>query len=349
MIRILSFFILTFFLSLKAFPQRDSFFVKSFYEKLIIKPVIGGPNFNLNLTPKGAPDSTRSSYQPNTYGILGIDLAYRAISISLSKKAGQVKDPHVYGKSKYTSLYARLLVKKWVIEGYYKDFKGYADLYTPRYNKMLPPDKPFIIRNDIRTEYYKIKGIYQFNLNKFSYPAAFFHTERQTKSAIAFMMMYTLDHIKMTADSSFFPYRLHPFYKDLQSMNFLSVSGIGVAPGMGFNIVWRKFFFSGLLFLGTELQYQKYYLPALHKWDSRIRMALAEESKFSIGLNGNRAFAAISVKTDVNNMNLLTFRGQTKYTIGTLEFGYRFDAPKGLDKVYHKVGSFLRGLIKKNK
>jgi hypothetical protein len=329
----LPFFLL--FLRINCYGQ-DSAYVKTYYHNLIIKPFIGSPSFELTFTPKQAADSAISSYRTNTYGILGIEASFRGFSISLSKKAGQLKDENVYGKSKYVSLYARLLLKrKWFFEGHYKDFKGYADWYTPHYDKLLPKDKPYFIRNDLDAEYIRVKGTYQPNVRKYSYPAAFFFTERQLKSAIAFLMMGNVNYVHLNADSSFFTPPVQNLYKRLKSIDNLSVYGIGFSPGTGFNLVWKKLFFAGYIFLGAELQYQKYYLPEFNTWESKLRVAPVEESKFSLGINGNRAFFALTVRNDINNLNLINFKSQTKYTLVTFDFGYRFNAPNFLNKIYN--------------
>jgi hypothetical protein len=284
-------------------------------------------------------------YSPNTYGILGMRLTYRGFSISLSTRAGDLKDRHKYGKTKYTSLFAGLHLKVISFEAYYRNYKGYADLHTTTYSDSAPDSLSYLIRNDLRNRHFKLKAIYQFSKKKFSYPAIFNFTERQMKSATALFFMGTVNRLHMDADSSFFPYHQRVFYKDLRSITDLKVSSIGGAVGGAFTVVYKQLFISGILFLGVDYQYQKYFLPSFDSWDHRFTAAVVTDSRFSFGVNGNRAFAALTVKNDVNNLNLATFRSKNTYTMVTFDFGYRFNAPRFVEKTYTKAHQFIHSIF----
>jgi len=338
------FILITFFVFIsvnQTLAQRDTLFITEYHHKLIVKLFTGGPGYSLEFTPRLSPDSTYSSYESNTYGIIGTELAYKSFSLNLSTRAGDLNDPDVYGKTKYTSFSARVNLHKISFEGSYKNFKGFADLNTRHYLKSSPDSSPYIVRNDLKNKYFKLKASYQFSDKKFSQAAAFSFTERQRKSAATLFLMGNINRFYMDADSSFFPWPVRDYYKDLKSMTHLQVTGVGTALGGAFTLVWKKFFFSGIVFWGAELQHQKYFLPENHGWHTSFRVAPLVDSRFSIGVNGNKAFIALVIKNDINNLQLTGFKSKTVYTMGTLDVGFRFNAPKIVEKGYSRAQQLI--------
>ncbi|MBX9851229.1 MAG: DUF4421 domain-containing protein [Cytophagaceae bacterium] len=333
-------------ISARCIAQIDSSYILPLHDKFIVKPFLGAPQFNMELNPAFAPDSVNSDYTANTIGLIGIDLSYRSASLSLSKRVGQFNDEKVYGKTKYSQLSGKFGLHNFSFEGYFKKYKGFADLNTPSYHKTPSDSFPYLIRNDLEIKYYKVKGIYQFSMRKFSYPAAFSFTERQRRSAAGLFMMVNVNRFLINADSSFIPFPVQQDYKEQKSISELKVTTMGIAPGASFNLVWRKLFFAGILFLGAEVQHQKYFLTEDNQWKTNWRIAPLADSRFSLGVNGNRAFIAITVKNDFNYISLTRFNAKTTHTATTLDFGYRFNAPKVLVKTYDKIFSFLHKVIR---
>ena len=333
-------------ISFQCFGQIDSSFILPLHDKLIVKPFLGSPQFSLELDPSFANDSVNSAYTANTIGLIGVDLSYRSASLSLSKRVGQFNDEKVYGSTKYSQLSGKFGLHNFSFEGYFKKYKGFADLNTTSYYKTPSDSFPFLIRNDLEIKYYKIKGIYQFSLKKFSYPAAFSFTERQKRSSVGLFMMANLNRFLINADSSFIPLPVQHEYAQQKSISDLKVTAMGIAPGASFNLVWRKLFFAGIVFLGAEVQHQKYFLTADNQWKTNWRIAPLADSRFSLGVNGNRAFIAITIKNDFNYISLTRFNAKTAHTATTLDFGYRFNAPKVLVKTYDKVFTFLHRIIR---
>lgn len=115
--------------------------------------------------------------------------------------------------------------------------------------------------------------------------------------------------------------------------------------GGAFNLVWKKFFFSGIVFLGFEFQHQKYFLAQPNEWKTNFTTAPVVDTRFSLGFNGNRAFVALTAKSDINTLNLPSFSGKTTFSMVTLDFGYRFKAPKILVKTYSGVQRLIHKVI----
>jgi len=275
-------------------------------------------------------------YSPNLRGGYGFAFSYRLIDFSagfrqkLDSTTEALYGPSEYGHFKF-GIWA---TRKFRAEFNYDYIKGFANTAAPTYQD----DEfhgPYPHRDDLRLRYIKVKGIYQFNPEKFSYRAAFANSERQLKSAGGFLLSAAAYGHRIRSDSSFIPYQIQSDYKDFRSIKELSVGGFGIAPGIGGTWTGGKFYLSGVLFLGADLQRFNYTLEDSRRVVVENKISPLMDLRVAYGFNNERFFIGVQHWLDFNLLNPSAFNLSSLFFRNLLTVGYRFDAPRILDKSYN--------------
>lgn len=314
----------------------DTNYIHRFGDVIAIEPWISAPSFEFSLEPKiDSLSYKRNNYQPHLRDVVGFDISYRAFTVSIGFKGRVIEeDEPVYGKTNYSIIKIRLNSKPFVYEFYHNTFSGFADYNTSAYDKNRPQSTPFVKRRDIAVQYTKLKAIYIFSKNKFSYGAAYSFTERQKKTKATALAVAHVYRMRTNADSAFFNNGQQGLFSKYDSLKRLQVYSIGLGPGFAVTFVEKRWFFSIGAYIMADLQYH-----TSNNTNNRIisegwRGALLGDVFVSAGYNANWFYAGIVARGDRNFVSLPNVNTSTSFYSTVLSIGFRFNPPKIIPKLY---------------
>jgi len=321
--------------------QKDTLRINRLDDYFYIYPWSGAPKFTIQFDSTGTKDSSFSrSYSINSRNLIGFAFGYKKLFLSLGFKTPyEVIPEYPDVKSSSFNLGANYRSKKLNFEFAYKKFKGF---YDP--SALTDTTKQREVRNDFYYRYYKLKAIYLFSPQKFSYNAAYLYKEWQRKSGGSFLVLGEFWSSKMTADSAFLPEDLTQYNAYWEDVNGAHINSLGAAGGYSFTLVaFKRFFFSAFLAVGLDIQHKTYDYTQGHSSKSFITTAGTADSRASFGFNSTRFFVTIAAKNDFNFSRAYGIRTTATYNIVSFNIGYRFIPPKLIRDLYD-VSPFNRGL-----
>lgn len=333
---------------LKLSAQVDTNYIQRFPDKLVWSPFLSSMNNTILMKsyPHFAGDSTQSiSYSPNLRGGYGVAFSYRIVDFSIGFRTKiDEESEKKYGKSTKLGLNFRLWIsRKLLTEFNLLAVSGFSNLSTTSYDtSKIGQEYPYEHRPDMFITYIKLRGVYQFNPDRFSYRSSFSFSERQKKSAAGFLLNSHMYLHTITGDSAFIPQAVRGMYGDLGNISNLSVLGMGLAPGVGGTWTKGRWFLTGVLFLGLDLQRFAYSTPGNHDFLTENKLATMADFRVSFGYNAPRFFCGFQSITDYNLLRPSAFKINSSFNHVQFVMGWRLHSPKILDKMYNKsVKTFI--------
>lgn len=301
-----------------------------------VEPWIAAPTFEFRFEPLDDSLATKSSfYEPYLRDVTGIDINYRAVSLSIGFKGPIVpEDEKVYGKTKYSILKLRLNTSPFILEFYHNVFKGFSDANTQSYDTLKSIEEPFVKRADLSMRYSKAKAFYIFNHKQFSYGAAYSFTEQQKKSRATLFAVGHIYRLRANADSAIFNRGQEGFFGSYQNLKSFIVYSVGIGPGFAGTFVHKKWFTSFGLYLMADLQHHNTKDTKEQQISTGWRPTVLGDAFFSIGYNADRFYAGIVARGDKTMISLPGMDASTTYYSTVLSIGFRFKAPKFIGKLY---------------
>lgn len=314
----------------------DTNYIHKFGDIIAVEPWVAAPDFEYALEPKTDSLSSKGNlYQPHLTGVLGLDISYRAVTISLGYK-GKVleEDNKSLGKTDYKIFKLRVNSNPFVYEFYHNTFSGFADYNTAAYDSSRAAETPYIKRRDISVQYTKLKAIYIFSNKKFSYGAAYSFTERQKKTKATAFAVAHVYRMRSNGDSAFFNNGQQGLFSPYDSLKQLQVYSVGAGPGFAATFVEQKWFLSIGLYVMGDLQYHKSYNTNNKLISEGWRAAALGDIFLSLGYNGNKFYTGIVARGDRNMVSLPHVKISTSFYSFVFSVGFRFNPPKILPKMY---------------
>ena len=327
------FLILYFCFALADGQTRDSTFIRLYKHNLIINPWFGVPQYDLQAT--GISDTALhyKDYVSNTRILVGVDLTYKDLSISVGFRTKlYANDANQFGKSKAGSLSMRYTHKRWAFEGRYANYSGFADAsYLNSSSEALP------FRKDLQAHMSRVATQYTFRAHKFSYGAAFNYSYRQLKSAWSPMVMAHAYGLRFKASNSVLDTHFVQNFREVRPFDKSRNIGIGIGPGLGGTVIMlKRFFLTGILFVGADLQSNSLSKSKVSIYRSMTVNPFVD-FRCAMGYNINRFFTAVTLKNENFVFDMHNFDVSHSYTMLTFEVGYRFDAPRWLSRSYAQI------------
>lgn len=328
------------FLTLKVSAQVDTNYIQRFPNKLVLSPYISSQSSFVSIEPydwAGDTTVTPFEYQPNLRGGYGLSFSYRVIDFSIGfRKKLSDQNEKLYGKSSSFGLSFRLwATRKVLTEFTFQSISGFANTSTQQFDTInYSENYPFQLRPDLTVQFLKMRMVYQFNPEKFSYRAAFGFSERQKKSSAGFLLNTQLYLHNTFADSSIIPSQLQKDYDGYGNIHSMATFALGIAPGVGGTWTKGKWFLTGVLFVGSDIQRFAYDVPGSTVTKKETKLAANADARISFGYNTPRFYFGFSSCADYNLLRPSPFKLNTSFTRGLFSVGYRFNSPKILDTVY---------------
>ncbi len=320
----------------------DTNYIQRFPNKLVLSPYLSSSSNSLTIKPwNDRIDSSHSvDYEPNLRGGYGLSFSYRIVDFSIGfRQKLSAESERTYGKSTSLGIGFRLWASRKVLTEFsLQSVNGYANTSTPLYDTInFTRQNPYEHRQDLGVFLIKMRLVYQFNPDKFSYRASFGFSERQLKSSAGFLLSSQAYAEVVYADSALIPEKLRPHYGDAGRISEVSIAALGVAPGIGGTWTKGRWFLTGVLFVGIDLQRLGYDVPGTGTVKSERKFAANADFRFSFGYNTPRVFFGFQNSTDYNLLRPSKFKVNSSFNRSSLSIGYRFNSPKVVDKTYDAV------------
>lgn len=180
----------------------DTSYISDYSNNLCLR-VYGSHKFNrFNY---GENQETKLEYKPNSNYNIGVGFNYKSIGLNLGFVTPFVNnDNSLRGKTRHFDGQGYVYQRKYTINFYVQDFKGYYLSSTAA----VPPSlngASFRIRPDIRTSHLGLDYDQLFNGKRFSYRATYLQNEWQRKSAGSFIAGAGFHYYRIHADSALIP------------------------------------------------------------------------------------------------------------------------------------------------
>ncbi|RIV68548.1 DUF4421 family protein [Flagellimonas aequoris] len=317
-----AFFLLTF-----GHSQTDTTRIINYTDKIILKANVDTRSDVILY--KNREDGSRLHLLPNNRYRLFLSLDYEFIGVSIGvvpKFLGANSDEDLKGTSSFTDYRFRFFLGKWVQSLTYSNVKG----YYVRNTRDFVPDwtkgtNPYLQFEGLGNTLYGMSTSYVFNPD-FSYRNIVYQNEWQRKSSGSLVASlyydYTLFRLKeesVDAVEKFFNVRLAPSYYYtfvLHDNWFLSGN---ISPSLGIKTSRYEIRTD----TPPEVEKNTYFTKNLA---GGINLGFSSE-KVIFGINLNFS-ADWYNEDDASNV-------ETDQFYGLLYFGYRFEPPKGIKKLFH--------------
>ncbi len=322
----------------------DSNFIVSYPQYLSIGIYNASPLMQIVVKPTDkAYDKYKSDFRGNFSDLFGFTLAFKSVYIHYGFKTpfGPSADSRK-GKSSSTGITLRIRKPRITLAAEYIRYNGYYDNNASSY---VPVDTGnYYVRPDIHYKNIGVNGIYNFSWKRFSYNAPLTYNERQLKTRIGFLIKGGANYTTIYSTDS-------TILSNLQTDNFTSFSNINsihallfkAGPGVGLNlVVFKRFYFSFNYFvMGNFIEYQ-YGTESERNSRWKGNANVYTETTTAFGYNSKRLFAGINFNGDINIMKVEGASIETNFASVSLNFGYRFNAPKFLDKDWIKASDDIK-------
>lgn len=319
----------------------DTTYVEDFKEWLALRMVGVVRSNKFSITNKISNQNLQYSINSNLN--MGLGASYKGIAIELLyKPPGLDNDSKLYGKSKQFSIATRANTRKFILDVYYMQNKGFytSKKYNFTGNTTIASDH--VRRSDIENYSGGFNFLYVFNNKKFSCSAPYSLTQRQRKSAGSFLLgTYGLIY-SISSDSVIIPDTMVTNFKpEIQFKNASSITW-GIAAGYTYTVVFGKNWFANLTTVpGISIQELYTENGLTGKAYNNIALGLSMQTKFAFGYNKKRYFIGISAAW---NNYLLSGSASSKmnYRFGYFRFyyGHRFQIKNGNKSFRQKMSYF---------
>jgi hypothetical protein len=190
-------------------------------------------------------------YRSNTSFAWGVAAGFGNNSFSLSVDEGApTLDVETHGRTDYFDLAWRHCTRRYSLDVFYYDYSGlYSDC-----------EGVVDYRPDLRVSGFGGNLYYVFNRSRFSFPAAFNHTERQLHEASTFLLLGSVAAQWMTSDDTLIPPALQPELGGLAGLREAAFYSVSAAPGYGHVFVGKgaERYVLVAVFAGYGLEYYDY-------------------------------------------------------------------------------------------
>lgn len=282
-------------------------YVTKFDEKLVTSISVESNNDSFYISYKDEADTNPSRiwFLPNSQMRLVGNISYKFLNISFGFTPSFLKRNKELESSKDIRFSTRFSFKKWQQsitfikqKGFLLDFKDPSKYFFPELQSL------------------KIGGTtsYVFN-DKFSYKTLFNYNEWQKKSAGSFIANLAIYYTNLKSyDSN------NPINSEIYSAT--------ISPAYYYNLVINKrFLIGGGASLGAGLTSMDGEVNVLSELSINAKMGYNHKNFFSFFSYSGTSFFLNHTNESYNN----------SFEFLKLEIGYRFDPPKKLKKIYHKI------------
>jgi hypothetical protein len=322
MSRIITVLIISLVYILPANAQNDSLrlnYIQSYPDEFFLWPVIKKRELSFGISNRNDPES-KLNYKPNsTYSLgMGVYLFEIVVELSFAIPLGE-KSLNTYGASDVRDLQANFLGKNWGVDLFSQNYSGF---YVANPNPSPSSPDPYIKRSDIELVNKGISGVYALNRNKFSLKSAYNYSERQLKSAGSFVVSGGINTFRLQADSSVLS-EAYPSFSSTSSFKQFQYTGLSLAPGYTYTLVYKSFFLNGVFSYGPT-HYWISYKAQDQSTQYDISINTFADIRISLGYNTDRFFGGLSYRAQTREVRFEDVKFDNASSTLRFLVGFRF-------------------------
>jgi Domain of unknown function (DUF4421) len=216
-------------------PAQDTSYYKSFSGSVIPRIFLSRNYSQLKFDPPGQAPIVK--YHANTPLNLGIGMAYKFVSFSVSKGLGFLQSESKKGSTKSFDLQTHIYRRKWTLDALAQFYQGY---YSAQAGLNAGPG--YYLRPDMRLRMVGITGYRILNDRRFSYGSVLGQGGYQQRSAGSFLVGGNAFYSAINADSALVPFKTDSGYskEDIRKVHLLL---IGAGAGYAYTLIIQKHYF----------------------------------------------------------------------------------------------------------
>ncbi len=297
-------------------------------------------NFNLTFQQLINTDTILSSLQ--TYGaesgnIGGIVLNYDKFLISFGVR-NTPQDPGAKkGFTKAFNIGLSVGDNRWVLESYYRSFKGFYNKNTPSWDSAnFNKTKEYFLQPGLTSKIFMNRIMYFTNHQNFSYKSGFGCDYRQLRSSATWILGASFNIFDLHNDSAFFPAKARPLYNDYGRMQSFRSYNVAINVGAAATLVlFKAWFISGYFTAGPEQQWRNYNLGE-GNFRHLSYIGFSGTGRIALGVNLRKFYLLYAFTDDYNiydSFGVVAFKSES--ITNNVTFGWRFHT--GMPKFYKKI------------
>lgn len=307
-------------------PLWDTTRYQKFNSNLIIGVYQSYRNFSNEFNPVSSRDSTRfaTNYMAESSLSTGLEFNYDKIGFSIGLRSKPQENSQGKGQSRTINFNFNLGGNRWFLETSYRNFKGFYDVNTARYDPTFRTTGQYAQEQGFSNQLFRSKFMYFTNHHRYAFRSNYVCNYRQLKTGGSWILSANTNFNDLRNDSSLFPKAARKFYDYQSNLRGLSVAGISANAGAAVTIVvWRALFFHMMFIAGPEQQWRTYhYLNAPNKTISYL--SISGDIRLSLGFNWRRAYMVWTSMNDFVLYNNSVMTLQNKSLGGSFMWGWRF-------------------------
>lgn len=300
--------------------KNDTIYIEEFNTKFIIQPFTAGKNQRISIRDKDR-ENDIINYKPNLNQSIGIVASYKGIRLTLSLKFPENNEDK-YGKTKFTLLQLNMKGRKYGINLYYQDYRGFYLSNPDKFDTTYFAGASFPERPDIKYTSFGFYTYYSFS-KKFSVKAAFQQSERQVKSAGSFMIMLSDRLDRIYTEEDIIPNSHKNDYRDLATFKRGGFNTLLLQPGYGYTFVHDRFYFTPVVFAGGGVQFQNTFSSPGGR-EFNIKLIPKINFQNALGYTGDVIFARIVYEIDNLRIPFSSSTIKCYYSTWSFGLGVRF-------------------------
>ncbi|MEA3494835.1 MAG: DUF4421 family protein, partial [Bacteroidota bacterium] len=265
----------------------DTNYIKEFPTKYSIKPIFASQGFSTSFL-SGSIRDIPLKYKANTMLSTGVGVTYRNLQLKLlANIPGTQKDELKYGSTKYYDLSLYFRPRKYTLQFFYKNYKGFYINSLPN-GTIIDKNEIHEFENSLKFTSYGLKAYYVFSNNKFSKYLFEKQSEKQLKSAGSLFIGCDAHFMSLENDSNIISFKAKNDFSKINEINKIEQYSLDILGGYAYNfIINKRFYFSPMIMLGSGYQKMSFGSGIFQKENSINAMM---EINSSVGYNGDNFF-----------------------------------------------------------
>ena len=319
-------------LKIKSDPP-DSTYIRIYPNYLSVSAYVLSPRIGIDIGPGKTDTNGALKLRTNIGDILGFSAAYRFVGAGfafLLNSGAPSQDG--YAKSSYRTATIKYNSRAHSLQFKYLRFKGLTDIARP---PGIDPTVGYLKRPDLVNKEFQFEGLYNPRWKKYSYIAPLTFSQRQIKSSTGFLLQAGVYYSHLSSDSTLVDPAKARYYGDFKNVKVIKTLSIRLAPGLGSNFVFfKRYYLSIVAFPSYDIYFYKYLHDSDERAKGRQTFSFVMEGKASLGYHSERIYGGLRIEAEKRNTSLQEINMNAMYTYLGVEFGYRFNTPRIVKKVY---------------
>jgi hypothetical protein len=313
----------------------DSSYIKIYRNYLSVSTYILSPAIGMDIGPGNTHVNGALKFRTSIGDIVGFSANYRFVGAGFAFVLNSGAPSEAYVTTRYRTATIKYNGKAHALQFKYLRFKGLTDIAHP---VGADPLIGYIKRPDIVNKEFHFEGLYNPRWKKYSYVAPLTFSQRQVKSSAGFLLQTGVYYNQLASESTLVDPSKAVYYKDFNDIKVIRTLSIRVAPGLGSNLVFlKRYYLSVVAFPAYDLYFYKFLRHQDEKVKGRQTFVFVMEGKASLGYHSERIYGGLRVEAEKRSAALHMIDMNSMYTYLGVEFGYRFNPPRVVKKVYRET------------